>query len=177
MDEQVKRIFVSSMLVIDIIAVVYVATIGNWQLGADNGYLTNLDDRVFGILPIFALIMWLKLFVDLYFLYFISRSFQESIGMLDKALADMNWFLKPGIKVGMASLILQLMLIVLDPFNFDDFEITDPFSIDFGEFFATSDVNLLFTTIGVDVLLFTTMVLIFLLTTTIGIFFLTNAEE
>lgn len=177
MEEQVKRILVSIMLVIDVIAVVYLATLGNWQLGADNAYLTNLDDRVMDILPIILLTMWLKLFVDLYFLYFLTRSLQESIGMLDKALDDMNWFLRPGIKVGITSFILQLILVVLDPFNFDDFEITDPFSIDFGEFLATRDTDLFFTTIGVDILLFTTMILIFLLTTTFAIFFLTNAEE
>ncbi|MFX0114785.1 MAG: hypothetical protein ACFFB3_09565 [Candidatus Hodarchaeota archaeon] len=161
MDEQVKRIALSIMLVIDLLVIVYVATLGNLQLGADNGYLFNLDDRIFGLLPLLSVTMWLKLFADLYLGYFIARSFQESVGLLDKAIADANWFLKPGMKVSIACVILQFILVIFDSAFDDDHNL----ALDSLEFFAN------------DVLIFTTIAEIFLLITLIALVFVTSERQ
>ncbi|MFW9914031.1 MAG: hypothetical protein ACFFGZ_00345 [Candidatus Thorarchaeota archaeon] len=179
MDAQAKRILVGIMLAIDLIVALYIAILGNWGLGIDIGYLARLDDRFFGILPILMVAMWIKLFTDLYLLYFISRSFQESIGLLDKAMADANWFIAPGIKVSIISIVLQLIVVILDPFNHDAFadEKSKIFGfevpkIEFGDFFATGNSFL-----GFDLLLFITIMEIFLLVTLIGLFFFTKGEK
>ncbi|MHA2270926.1 MAG: hypothetical protein ACXACI_03625 [Candidatus Hodarchaeales archaeon] len=179
MDAQAKRILVSIMLAIDLIVALYVALMGNWGLGIEIGYLADLDERFFGLLPILMAAMWIKVFADLYLLYFISRSFQESIGMLDKAVADANWFIVPGIKVSIATILLQLVLVILDPFDHDAFadEKSKIFGfevpkIDFGDFLATGRSFL-----GFDLLLFITLAEIFLLVTLIGLFFFTKDEK
>lgn len=167
------------MLAIDLIVALYIAILGNWGLGIDIGYLADLDERFFGILPILMLAMWLKVFTDLYLLYFISRSLQESMGMLDKAVADANWFLGPGMKVSVVTLLLQFIVVILDPFNHDAFadEKSKIFGfevpkIDFGDFFATGRSIL-----GYDLLFFITLAEIFLLATIIGLFFFTKDER
>ena len=162
MNIQAKRIFVSTMLVIDIIIVLYLCTLGNWGIGVDNEYLVNTDDLIF-LIPLMLVIMWIKLFSDLLIFYYLSRSFQESIGLLEKSMADTNWFLSPAYKVCLFSTVIQFLIAILDAFDHEAFD--DGMKIEFGDF------------LGSNILRITTAIEVIVLLLTFGLFLFTKHRD
>ena len=107
--------------------------------------------------------MGITLKMDYLFLcYYLGRSFKESLGIIEKAIADTNWFLKPAIKTVILCLILQLALVIFTPLDYDKFE---NFEISFGDFFKP------------DILLEMMMVQIVILIVTLALFFFTKVQD
>ncbi len=159
---QTKRIITVVVLAILFILALYIATLGNWIIGIDEEYLGNLDDAILGYIPILMVVIWMKIFADLFLCYYIGRSFKESLGIIEKAIPDTNWFLKPAIKNAILCIILQLGLIILTPLDYDKF---DNFEIIFDDFFK-------------PVILQTMLIIqVVILIITVALFFFTKVHE